>query len=279
MTSGVLYYFCGVKFAERLTVSLFTLRRWWSGPVTLIVTNQDCEEVGGRICRDPQIRADVKRTEILNVKHAAYVTKTLLPAWTPYDRTVYIDGDTVVVGKIDKLFDPEVALTQFSNWQTQGRKVSGRIKWWKGLSPFIDELIAEQLAESRPAINTGVTGWHGHGEAWAPTWHAMAVKGHLTNMTDEISIQLLSNRLEGVKVFDDRWNCSPIYGIGKQDARIWHFHGDKHASRNRAPQGTEIWWPCFEEALKANIGGISGWAGKFDPSVKELLQCQQPQAA
>ena len=88
-------------------------------------------------------------------------------------------------------------------------------------------------------------------------------------MTDEIAMQLLLGELDGqVEIVDDRWNCSPTYGIHKDDARIWHYHGGKHF---RKPECRVLWEPLLRQVMREDIGGIRQWAGMYDPAAKKIL--------
>lgn len=267
MTRGILYWFCGVRYAERLVVSAFSLRRHWDGPIHVVCTDDDCEAICARMHGDARIRSGYSRVEMTRFKrHSMYVNKTLLPTWSPFDQTVFLDGDTVVAGPIDELFEPRVAITRFGEWQSKGGTMSKRIGRWRGISPAVDALVAKQLASKHPAINTGVVGWH-RGTAELAVWHQLAVAGHARDMTDELAMQLLQTEIPGLKVFDDRFNCSPIYGSHQGDARVWHFHGDKHLRRD---VGRRIWQPVFDEARAANVAGLGEWAGKYDKHVRKL---------
>jgi len=263
---GVVVLFAySLGYAERVTVMLHTLRQHWAGSVLLMV-DQTTEELGRKIAEDPHVQIDVQVIKpVEGVRHAPYITKTLVPTWTPYKRTVLIDGDTSVNGSLDELFEPSLVITQFSNWHSKGRLLSNRIGWWRGKSEEIDRMIEKQLSCSWPAINTGVVGFH-QGHLALENWHRLTLAGAGLHMTDEIAMQLLTSVLptDCYSVFDDRWNCSPIYGINRQDVRIWHYHGRKHLRRE---QGQQLWMPLLREAIRADVGGIAKWAGQYDPLV------------
>lgn len=266
MTDGIVYLFTGPRFAERMIVSQYSLRKHWDGPVTVFCTEDDSE----RIMRDAAetLRLDVERKESFQIRrHSSYITKTLIPTWTPYDRTLFLDGDTTVHGDFRPLFEPPLAITQFCDWQSQGRKVSGRISRWRGITPAIDAMVDEQLSKSYPAINTGVFAWH-HGYEMLATWHALTVAGGANTMTDELAMQLLFLSCPEHKVFSDTYNWSPLYSTSKAPPVIVHYHGSKHV---RKEAGKKIWWPIFEECRQQNIGGIAAWAGKWDKYVRREL--------
>ncbi len=271
---GIIYLFCGIGFAERMIVSLWTVRQHWTGPVTVFVTDDDCEAI---LKKAPELQLDLRRVDAAKVRrHSAYLTKTLLPTWTPYERSVFLDGDTIVVGSVEPLFESPLAISHFAGWVSQGSRMAKRINSWRGLSPAIDALVEDQLAESYPAINTGVFGFHRE-FPYLGQWHAITQAGAGKHMTDELAMQLLQSAMpaDAYRVFDDRYNCSPLYGQHRDDVRVWHFHGNKHV-RNAA--GLALWGPAFESARAANVGGLADWAGKYDRTVAAYLKGQHATA-
>jgi hypothetical protein len=263
---GVVLLFCGIGYAERIAVALHTLRQHWTGPVSLYVTDDDCEGIGRRLGKDLDI--DVDRREITrHRRHSAYCAKPLVPSWSPYERTVYLDGDTITVSGIDPLFDYPLTITHFAQWVSTGGIMSGRIRRWRGISPAIDRLVAAQLDQPHPAINTGVFAWHRSALPELAAWAEVTTAGRDRPLTDEISMQVLHPVLSA-RVVGDEWNCSPLYGVAKRKAKIWHFHGKKHVRRDA---GRVLWWPAFEAARAANVGGLAEWAGTWDGQVKGAL--------
>jgi hypothetical protein len=206
-------------------------------------------------------------------RHGHYLTKTLLPLWSPYDRTVFLDGDTVICGSVDKLFEAPLTLTAFAGWQTNGRKIGGRISRYKGISPIIDEWVDELRKNAQPAINTGVIGWHKGDLQWARLWNYVTYRGPGC-IGDELAMQIIFNRV-GATVLDDRYNCSAMHGQHKDKVVIWHFHGDKHLKKE---PGKSIWIPYFNLAMEENFAGLKEWAGTYDPWVKRYFAELKEQA-
>ncbi len=256
---GVVYLFSGIGFAERIVVSLTTLRDHWKGPVTVFCTDEECERIIERM--PPEMAIKTRRVEKVAGKRPSYLTKPLVPTWTPYERTLFIDGDTVVVGALDEMFEPVLALTQFGDWVSTGRRMSGRIKLWLGLSNRIDELVRQQLGTQHLAVNTGVFGFH-RGYIRLAEWYEITRAGEGRMMTDELAMQVLHGDMPECEVLDDRFNCSPLYGATPEpEVRIWHMHGSKHIKRDR---GKSLWWPAFERTYRENVAGIRDWAGQYD---------------
>ena len=271
MSKGIVYLFVGSPgYSERIAVSLFTLRHHWNGPILLMLDNKT-KAMGKQIASDCRILADCMVVELYTgCRHAHFVTKTLTTKWTPYTQTILLDGDTTIHGNLDYLFDADLSITQFSNWQSQGNIISGRLRRWLGRSPEIDALVEQQLKYSWPAINTGVVGFR-KGCSQARAWRELTVAGAGTHWTDELAMQLLTGAMapDQYRLLDDSWNCSPIYGVHRNSVKIWHFHGKKHV---RKPQGRQLWEPIFREALAADIGGMREWAGRYDSWVGKLFE-------
>ncbi len=306
-TRGVVYLLSGTSCAERLAVSLYTLRQQTDIPVTIMVTGDDDLEVAETIARDDDSAIDVQQftpAVCQHKRHRAYVQKTLVPAHTPYEHTLFLDADTAVVGSFEEFFAYDWCVTSYSDWQTKGRKIAGRCGWWrdrvKGKHIQIDEMVDRCLADEvvvtesgdgkvawrlagdgehvttqgYPALNTGVFSFK-KGCPLGDRWHKMTLAGEGTHMTDEIAMQLLypfATECE-VGVLDDRFNHSFIHGRHPEDVRVWHFHGQKHLKRK---EGRQLWEPFFQQAFNADFGGLKSWAGQHDKWVRGILNGEDP---
>jgi len=306
VSQGVVYLLSGLPVMERLAVSVFTLRQHYDGPVTILTTSKEDTSAAKCLADDKRAGVDVLQFEPVETdrRHQAYQQKTLVPAYTPYDQTVFLDADTTIAAPFPELFEGDCVITAYSDWQTKGKRVAGRCGWWKGRDSGhhlqVDEMVARVLADEvvvteekngrlkwrvakanervrtqgYPAINTGVTGWK-KGNPFADRWRAMTAIGMGTHMTDEIAMQLLYPFVPecDVRLFDDRFNASPIYAVNADDARIWHFHGQKHLKKE---PGRSMWEPIFREAMAAKWGKLPRWAGRHDKWVKALLDGRDP---
>lgn len=270
MTRGVLYFLAGKRHWVVLTVSLMSLREHWAGPVGVIIADDDGAELfeflkeDGRLGQLIPVQLDMTKYR----RHGAYMNKPKMIEASPFESTVFLDADTAVVKSLDPLFitpHGRVRLTRYSDWTTQGRKISGRIQAWAEVAP---ELVAKQLESTLPAINTGVVAF-GSGEQsinFGEAWKEMVVK-RPSFIADEIAAQLIWMD-HGVEIVDDRWNCSPLYGANKADVCIWHFHGKKHLRS----EAIETWWPLFLRAIKKDVARIRSWVPAGDRRLSEYLK-------
>lgn len=266
MTDGVIYLLGPAGYAELLCVSLFTLRKHFTGPATVFCTDYESADICHRMARDERLGLTVKMaTRPNNRRHATYCTKPVVSLLSTYDRTVFLDCDTLVAGDFSELFEPSLAVVQFSNWVTTGKRIAGRIKQWLDVSDAARTLASIQLDNSHKAINTGVYGYHRSNLSFIRAWRDLTLQGQRCSFTDELAMQLLLSTGQPPICFDDRFNLSPRYGIGTADPRIWHLHGRGHVRKH---EGKAIWWPIFHEAMEAGWGGLDQWAGQFDAAVK-----------
>lgn len=264
---GVVYLLCGMGIAERMVVSLWSLRKHYSGPITILASNpEEMEFVGNRLKEFGVDRQQITRDTSVD-RGQAFLTKVHIPTWTPYRETVYLDADTVVCGSIEPLFGYPLVLTQYADWVTTGRKISGRIKMWSGLSPWIDNLIDRQLSHSRPAINTGVFGFN-KSNPDLTLWPTIMAHSPDAYLGDEIAMQLLIGVAEHVTL-DDKYNCACSHGVHRDEAVIWHFHGNRHM---RDVPGREIWINAFNECRSENAAGLADWAGTYDRRLDKWLK-------
>lgn len=274
---GIVYLFSGVGFAERIVVSIHSLRRHYAGPIAVMATDDDCEGVVRRL--SPLAVECIRVDKAAYRRNAAYATKPRLPVSSPFERSLFIDGDTIIVNDPSPLVDEltgqvELVITNFGGWHSQGGRMSKRIKAWRGLSPGIDGLVADQLSRQWPAINTGVFAWR-KGWQYARIWTGVTETGSPRHMADELAMQLCQSLMEteSFRVVDDRWNCSPIYGEHREEAVVWHFHGNKHL---RKDVGRALWIPAFEAARAENVAGLAEWAGQYDRTVRDYLKGKVP---
>jgi lipopolysaccharide biosynthesis glycosyltransferase len=277
--NGVLFMLAGNKHGPVLAVSIWSLRKTgYIGPVHIAIGDDKADEVVQHIAADPRLGPiTVERWQPPTGRRGTvYLAKTFMYGLSPFERTLFIDADTLVVGDITPMFDfgqytaagsAGVTLTQFSNWVSNGRKISGRIKSWVDVVP---DDVQEMQSKSYPAINTGVLSFDRSpgAAAFFADWKSTTEK-KVVFICDELAAQLIFHR-HAVRVLDDRYNASPIHSERARtgDAVLYHFHGKKHVNR---PQGRSIWLPAYEECVKHNLANIREWTPAGDRRLKEFL--------
>jgi hypothetical protein len=274
---GVVYLLTGPSHAVRVVVSLWSLRKHFDGPITLYTTHPRSYEIGERCKADSRLRVDHRPFhDVATRRNSAFLTKVALLPHVPYDIAAYFDADTLVTGDIGELMDvrpeDEFHATQFSNWQTGGRIVSDRIKQWREIQQdrydraYFDSLIDAAL-QPQPAVNGGVFAVH-RGASILRPWFELAMIGKDTFICDEIALQLLLPHYPH-RLLDCRYNCSPLHGVNKHDARVWHFHGEKHVNRKAA---RDLWLPTYLECLQHDIAEMREWTPAGDRRLAAFLR-------
>jgi len=273
MTSGVLYMLISnPQSAPRLCVSIWSLRKYYDGPIA-IVANEATEDVVRKIADafDAQVvMIDVPRYK----RNGHFLLKPQMWKWTPFDRTVFMDSDTLVVANIDEMFTAvdraPYFVTSFSNWRSNGRKISRRVEGMRGRSPMVDHLLDCQKRTPTVALNTGVLGWNA--DADGMYWWEFIVEAISLGtgnrppwIADELAMQILFENTDYC-LLGRRFNCSPLFDEDEKEPIVWHFHGRKHM---RDERGKKIWYPAFCECEAENPAHIKAWARNYDKEITE----------
>ena len=235
-SSGIIMFNRGSKMLIHALVSLHSLRKHYNGDVTFYVQNPcDCMDEFKRSLSC--FNCNVVQLEDKN-EYKTLVMKNSLFENPPYDKTLWIDSDTVVVGKIDEMFtnlndDVDLCIPSFCQWTNNGHHMSARINRFKGLVE--DRYIAEAL-KPHPSINTGILSFK-KSDKWnkfVHEWTAMADLGgkHGIFIPDETAANIVIPSIQewGLKCYicPTDYNVSPLHDHGlSKDPRIYHFHGNK----------------------------------------------------
>ncbi|GAF73340.1 unnamed protein product, partial [marine sediment metagenome] len=189
MTRGVLYWNSGTKLLTRLHVSLGSLREIYDGPVTILLSNapKRYEEILGTN------GFNVKRIDVPEGHRQALIIKTCLNQYTPYETTVFIDCDTLIIRPFDELFgwaeEHKFVATAFATWNVKRGAIARRVKSW-----YDQKLISEEeykAAAAYPAgINVGIMGFQKDATIYND-WRPLAEKGFNAFIPDEVSCQIL----------------------------------------------------------------------------------------
>jgi hypothetical protein len=194
---------------------------------------------------------DIKEVKLeTNVKNTSLLNKTLLHTVTPYDVSILIDIDTIILKPFDKIFSltekHEFVTTQFCDWTTKFRRIRRRINEWKDIFPE-DMKPAYKFG---PAVNTGVYGFTKDSKFMA-NWYEAAVKNVKGFIPDETCCQVILHRYPH-KILDCSYNQSCKYGTVTDKTRIIHFHGRKHCRLNEKKEfiyNGNLWWDEYSKIM------------------------------
>jgi len=259
VSDGVVYFNTGLRCLVRLCVSVYSLRRVYDGPVAILAQ-------GGlpRWVRKMLIHS--MKVNVISVESESGVSartmKTSLWRYSPFDLSLFLDADTVILKDPSPLFElvdrHEFVITQFSSWRTSGSRIARRIHSW---GKVLDVETLQKALSFGPAVNTGVFGWRKDARI-NQRWEQMARLGWSKNCTrrmiDELACQVILPDVPH-QVVDDRWNWSVSYGVGS-DPAIIHYHGNKHTgSRQCNKYWHNIYWTLRSTNSRGgNLGNPHG---------------------
>lgn len=258
---SVIMYNRGTKCVVRSIVCFHTLRKWWNGKVTMFLENPYPKEYE-KVLKEYDI--DIIHDD--NPSTGVMVRSIEICKKTPYDRNLWLDTDTMVVGKFDEMFDYldnyDYVIPHFAGWWSDGSGIAKRIKRYQGKCP--DEWIKKAL-EHNPAINCGVFSFK-RNVPFLYEWHELAKLGdHSMFIPDEAACQTIYPRHPEVFIAPMKFNVSVKHDPGTKDQRIIHFHGQKHVLDIPS---CRIWKETFKEMQDGNIGHINEFLHLADKRLK-----------
>jgi hypothetical protein len=249
-SKGVIYYNRGELNLVRLVVSLMTLRRHYSGNVTVFLEEKHREWLPGRL-RDSFGVNVVYRPDI-RIETGTLVHKIKVSQDTPYDLSVWIDSDTVIVGGFGEIFemarDCDLVVTPYVDYKSDSKDIRRRMESFRKRCP---EYVATALSYG-PQINTGVYAWK-KDSAIFQEWLELATWGdHRTILADEVSCQILLPRYN-IRVAPNKFNVIANHMERSEDDRIIHYCNKDHCGQFPL---CKLWMDCFTEALRKDVCGI-----------------------
>ena len=269
---GIVYLHIGTKHCNHLAVSLMSLWDHYDGDVCLITCGEAADEFTTQyLIAEQRFGRRLFHYHQKQPPGRAYYAKTHLGDWSPFEKTVFLDSDTLIIGSIEDVFpdnEEEVKLTCFADWKTNERPVKGRILVWDDVLP---KLVAAMSYHPYPAINTGVMGFSKGSRRFLTEWKRATSKKPKQFIADEITAQLIFPQFPH-QIMSDRWNASPKHSLAKrgvktleaakeQDYRVIHGHGLSFYKSGKL--GQDFWLPYYARAIDENWYGIREWTQKL----------------
>jgi hypothetical protein len=277
MNVGVVYLLTDTQLAARLIVSLWSLRKWYDGPVTLFTTRPQSHQIGQLAARDRRLRIEHRTTSEAKGKdshQAAYLTKAAFLAESPYEGTIFLDADTLVVGPLDELLASVrmhlLTATIYGPAITNNARTNKNLIPWKkvlcGKPRFsaAAKLVNRALRQPLPLVNAGVFAIQ-RNAGLLKAWQRLTWIGRNTPTPEEIALQLLL-LTQPHALLGFHFNCLPYFAAAVHDVRIWHFAGSSHL---RVPQGRELWLPVYKECARRKAAQLHTWSRIEERSMEE----------
>jgi hypothetical protein len=230
MTRGVIYYNLGNKCITRMLVSMYSLRKHYTGPMALLTEGSQhqwfLDAVKDLGCTVVPV--------VSNTTVPPLVRKAQLQEWSPFDATLFFDADTIILKPIDSYFDKieefGFCTGEFAGWESNGRKIAGRIDGFKSVCTPAELDTAKKYGK---ATNTGIFGFL-KDSPFLAEWKELTIKGWQNNCSripDEVACQILLPKYRHW-LAPVEWGVSVKHGYQpkREDCIVIHYHGRKHAS-------------------------------------------------
>lgn len=261
---GVVYFLHGAKHAIPLVVSLYSLRKHYQGDVALIATELASLPVFG-ISVDPMLR--VTRTMQIPLMTAEaptgnytkgpgsfnrpMITKAALHRHTPFDVTLHLDADTLILDDPSLLLD----IAEMCDCAVLPTRSVMNPERRENMVRFSGITGCEWAPQALP-VNTGVMAYWKDDPLMEETLQ-LAIRGATAHrIADELAMQALYTKHPHVLV-TDKWNWSPIYGTDPAP-KIMHSPGCRMTlGKMRQP-----WLAHFKEVWDSDIASIRSWGGE-----------------
>jgi len=248
MTEGIIYYNKGTKMLVRLAVSLSSLRQCYDGDATILSEGDLSHDTCQKLAQEFGVSYKEVEYKTKKAKNDTYLNASLSHEKTPYDLTVWLDSDTLVIRNgFPFLFYEankyEFAIAQIANWETGG-KIGKRIKMWKDIYP---EFIQPAL-DFGPAINCGVFSFSKDSKLMKDWW-TLAEKGQHLFIPDETCCQLILPQYPHA-ILPQEYNCSCKHSDPYNElVYIIHYHGRKHCRIKDGSflNGCNLWYSEFDK--------------------------------
>ena len=225
-SKGVIYLNQGIKCIQRLLISVYSLRKHYDGNITVFTI---MEQPDWLLKMLKELKCDTVELEHKGIK--SLVRKAQLWEDTPYDTTLFLDADTVVVDNIDEYFDKikeyKFCTGEFAEWKTTGGTMRKRIK---SFAPIVPDYVEPSIQYGK-ATNTGIFGFTKDAPI-LKEWKWIAEEGQKVNrIPDEVGCQMLLHKYK-------HWLAPVKWGVSVKMAqkhhtdnmKIIHYHGRKHVA-------------------------------------------------
>lgn len=260
-SSGILYLNSGTKMLPRLITSLCSLRKHYTGNVTVI--SMDNPAAKCLYSMADEYNVDILDIDSdLNMRRNYWFEKSRLHLYTPYDKSIFIDSDTIIVNSFNELFyeieEHDFIACQFSHWRSNGRTIGKRLKQWISTDK---ELVEHTIKANIPSVNVGVYGFKSDAELMKH-WFDITIKHPKAHLPEETTCHLLLTQYKS-KIVSSKYNCSCKHDDPTTpDTKIIHYHGRKHCllDKDQKPKyNADQWLGVWLDVFNNNICDVQNW--------------------
>lgn len=258
--NGVIYQLTGKPAAPLLMVSMTALRRLYQGPVAIAVS-RECygyAELAAKYFGDVEL---IPTYLLPQCSRPHFTAKAFTYLLSPFDRSVYLDADTVPIKPIDQLFEinKPLAVPKMGDHGLAGNSNISKFfrekmeRPFRQYGPVCERMLTSAIESDVPIVNSGVVSYD-HRAHIMHIVHGLTMAGRRGNVDDEMVIQIAAGQFpDDVEVLGQEWNHTTKYGGNADTARILHFH-----RKSWSGVGLEQYLPFWEDACSKT--NVSRWA-------------------
>ena len=276
-SQGIMMFNRGDKMVVRAIVALNSIRKHCDKPITFYLEKPYPDEFKTSLLTFENVTIiDIEEKP----EYDNFVRKNSLFATPPYDYTLWLDSDVLVLDNIDEMFNyldfenVDLCIPHFAQRTSDKGLVNKRIKSFAGL---IENKYMNEAVKGYPGINTGIFSFKNsvRWENFAKIWTSIAYKGAVRKIfiPDEIVLQILYPSLSdfGLKceIVPSEYNVSITHDQNFSNPKIMHYHGDKHVID--VPE-CNFWKEEFKTMLDNNVANIKSLLPYADKRLKNFME-------
>ena len=263
--NGIVYQVTGNGYEPKLFLSIWSLRRYYNGPVTVFYGGSDdrkmkrfCRKVPGiRVCSVSDPIANLSENLVEHHKHMLAKPATVLQS--DYNKTIYLDADTTIHGRISTLFNFNLAFIPLWNPKTnrtmllndnvskssiRRRKLARLSERFPSIQPWIKKCSELNI----PYVNSGVF-VISRDHPMVREWALACLTCRDVGLDDELFLAVVMvNWLDQIAFLGTEWNT--IHQFNKDFGKriIWH-------QNSRRWERSESRWRLYRQ-MEADIGRL-----------------------
>lgn len=260
MSRGILYHFTGMPSVVPLICSLLNLRKFYGGRVA-IATIPELLPITKQIASDPSLDCEIVETYMFpRCVHPHWVAKVFTYLASPFERTLYLDADTIVQKPcLHEFFRTEACvLTQANGYgladiNGYGRYGRQQLEFALQHGPVFADLYAASLEANVKLINAGVLAFT-RGDPILQRVHDLLIAVRRSHASDEHIFQLLMASMPH-ELWPQQYNWLPERDANVDNRLIYHFFRKQWRKKF-----AHEFQPYLDAAMEKNTGGIRSLA-------------------
>ncbi len=264
--NGVIYHLSGSGHLGRLRLSIWTLRRFYDGPITVFCPEEDAAAVkrwcGHRNVVTEQINhPSSNRMGGVDDSFKPLLTKPASAMLSKFDVTVYLDTDTIVCQPIDELFQYKLAFTPLWNMEDNrflmvNDRISKASRRRHAIArightlPSLNPWVLDCIDSDTYCVNTGMFVFAKH-HHMIMEWALACMLVRDSFVDDEPCWSLVAmNWMDDIVPLRPEWNTLHYFTVEFAARKIRHLTGVRW---ERSGECRQLWRRMLNEDIEQGI--------------------------